>query len=186
MVEIPTRMKTAAAPSLGASAATGEEEEDFMAGKRRTTMEMADAAMERERRVGGTGRGIGVASALGSETDQGGDDNELGCRKGGGEGEVHGQGSQRGQGQGQGKGHWNHGYRRGACTTTDTFMGERGLVERLSGDKGLVSGWGRRVINLSYAYLGWGGGVLCWWRRNLSEAEAKREVGANDEEVRQR
>ena len=36
-----------------------------------------------------------------------------------------------------------------------------------------------------------GGGILYWWRRNLSvaeaeaeaEAEAKREVGKNDEEV---
>ena len=29
-----------------------------------------------------------------------------------------------------------------------------------------------------------GGGLLCWWRRTMVEAEAKREVGANDEEFK--
>ena len=35
------------------------------------------------------------------------------------------------------------------------------------------------------AYSGVGGGVLCWWRHNLlvAEADSKKEVGANFEEV---
>ena len=53
-------------------------------------------------------------------------------------------------------------------------------VERLRGGNGLVRGWGLRYITLSYACLGWEG------RRTLAEAQAKREVSANDEEVKRK
>ena len=59
-------------------------------------------------------------------------------------------------------------------------------AEKLSGDKGIVSGRGRRGINLSYDRLDWSGGVLYWWQRTMAEAEAKMEVGANYEGLKRR
>ena len=117
------------------------------------------------------------APALALATAQGGKENEFGRKNGGGKGEGNVQGSQgvqgkgqdqggQGQGQGQGQGHWNQGYRRGAVATTDAFLEARLLVERLSCGKSLVSGWVQRVLTISYARLGQGGGTLyCWKRR---------------------
>ena len=45
--------------------------------------------------------------------------------------------------------------------------------DRLSEGEGLVSGRGICGITISYARPGQGGGVLCWWKRTLVEAEAK-------------
>ena len=50
----PTQMKTAPAPSSGALDVAGEEEENFITGKRRTTK--ATAAEEREGCGGGTSK----------------------------------------------------------------------------------------------------------------------------------
>ena len=58
----------------------------------------------------------------------------------------------------------------------------RWLAERLGGGKGLVSGGGRIGLILSYARPVRGG-----WRTLAvaeAEAEAKKEVGANCEEVK--
>ena len=59
-VGTPTRTKTAVAPSLGELAATGEGEEEFTAGKMRTTKATVAAEVERERCCGGYGTGGGV------------------------------------------------------------------------------------------------------------------------------
>ena len=77
----------------------GEEEEDFTAEKRRTTTSTAADVAEWERRYGryGTGRqwsgdggrfGVSVGDGFGDN------DNEFGCRNGGGEEDGHNQGSQ--------------------------------------------------------------------------------------------
>ena len=54
-VGTPTRTKTAATLLSGVLAATGEEEEDFMAGKRIITAATAKEAEYQERRCGGYG-----------------------------------------------------------------------------------------------------------------------------------
>ena len=118
-------------------------------------------------------------------TDRRGEDEEFSFRNGGGEREGHDQGNNS-QGQCHGWGHWNQGYRRGAGAKTDAYLELWWSEERLGGSKGLVRGQGIRSITISYALPRSGGraSVICWWWRSLFEAEAKREVGANYEEVK--
>ena len=55
-------------------------------------------------------------------------------------------------------------------------------VERLGGGEGLVRGWERCVIKISYAVPGRTGGHTM----EVVEANANREVGANSEEAKLR
>ena len=100
------------------------------------------------------------------------------------EGEGHSQGKVQG-GQGQDQGHCNQGYQRGAGATTYVYPEAQWLAERPSGGEGLVRGRGRCSITISYDCTNGGGSVLChWWCTLLvSVAEAKREIGANCQEV---
>ena len=58
-----------------------------------------------------------------------------------------------------------------------------GLVQRSGGDAVICFRMPARTEGTAYSVVG--GGVLCRWRHTLSgaEAEAKREVGADYEEV---
>ena len=51
----------------------------------------------------------------------------------------------------------------------------RWLAERLIDGKGLVSGWGRRIINLSYNQPDRGSGVL--WRRRRRKGKLQQIIG---------
>ena len=81
--------------------ATGDEEEDFTAGKR--IMKISTEVAEREGRGGGR-LGDGGRFGVGVGDVSGGEDDESGCRNGVGKGECHGQGSQIIQGQVEGQG----------------------------------------------------------------------------------
>ena len=67
-----------------------------------------------------------------------------------------------------------------AGATADASLKGRWLTERLSCGEGIISGWGQRVLTLSYAGPVRGG----WHTLSVTEAEAKREVGATSEEVK--
>ena len=68
-----------------------------------------------------------------------------------------------------------------AGAMADACQEARWLSERLGGGKGLVSGGGQLVLTFSYARPGRGGE---WRTPAVAEAEAKKEVGANCEEVK--